>query len=66
VRIDACGDHSWNTAYGAYTVPVPIPYENILNILDDPGRALWMTREEYIIFGSQNLAVNDHVLDEDG
>ena len=40
--------------------------ENILNILDDPGRALWMTREEYIIFGSQNLAINDHLLDEDG
>jgi len=66
VRTDTCGDHSWNTAYGAYTVPVPIPYENILNILDDPGRALWMTREEYIIFGSQNLAINDHLLDEDG
>jgi hypothetical protein len=26
VRIDTCGDHSWNTAYGAYTVPIPIPY----------------------------------------
>ena len=40
--------------------------ENILNVLEDPGRALWMTREEYIIFGSQNLAINDHLLDEDG
>ena len=30
VRIDTCGDHSWNTAYGAYTVPIPIPYGNYL------------------------------------
>ena len=30
VRIDACGDHSWNTAYGAYTVPIPIPYGKYL------------------------------------
>ena len=39
--------------------------DNILTV-DDPGRALWMTREEYITFGSQNLAMNDHLLDEDG
>ena len=33
VRIDACGDHSWNTAYGAYTVPIPIPYGKYLYYL---------------------------------
>ena len=39
--------------------------ENILNV-DDPGRALWMTREEYVTFGTQTLAITDHLLDEDG
>ena len=34
VRIDACGDHSWNTAYGAYTVPIPIPYGKYLLLLN--------------------------------
>ena len=39
--------------------------ENILNV-EDPGRALWMTREEYITFGTQTLAITDDLLDEDG
>ena len=39
--------------------------ENIFNV-ENPGTALWMTREEYIVFGSQNLAIGDHLLDEDG
>ena len=32
VRVDTCGDHSWNTAYGAYTVPVPIPYGKCVDL----------------------------------
>ena len=39
--------------------------ENILNV-EDPGRVLWMTREEYITFGTQTLAITDDLLDEDG
>ena len=42
-----------------------MPYENVLT-LNDPGSALWMTREEYITFGYQTIAVNDNILDEDG
>lgn len=38
--------------------------ENVLH-LHDPGSPLWMTREEYIIFGNQQLAVNDP-LDQEG
>ena len=39
--------------------------ENVVH-LHDPGSALWMTREEYITFGNQMIAVNDSILDEDG
>ena len=39
--------------------------ENVYH-LQDPGSALWMTREEYITFGHQMMADNDNLLDEDG
>ena len=39
--------------------------ENVYH-LQDPGNALWMTREEYITFGHQMIADNDNLLDEDG
>jgi len=65
VRNSPNGNHSWNTVIGANSVPVPVPYENVVH-LHDPGSALWMTREEYITFGNQMIAVNDSILDEDG
>ncbi|TRY77482.1 hypothetical protein TCAL_07407 [Tigriopus californicus] len=49
------GNHSWNTVMGAYSVKVPPPYENILQ-LHEPGTSLWMSREEYVMFGSHQLA----------
>ena len=37
--------------------------ENILQ-LNEPGDPLWMTREEYIIFGAQRLASCDSTIRE--
>ena len=57
------GNHSWNTVMGANAIQVPIPYENVLQ-LNEPGDPLWMTREEYIIFGAQRLASCDSEIRE--
>ena len=37
--------------------------DNILH-LNEPGDPLWMTREEYIIFGAQRLASCDSTIRE--
>jgi len=49
------GNHSWNTAMGANMVKVPPPYEDILQ-LHTPGTPFWISREEYIIFGTHQLS----------
>ena len=51
--------------HNEFTIYYLIFLENVLT-LNDPGSALWMTREEYITFGYQTIAVNDNILDEDG
>jgi len=52
------GNHSWNTAMGANMIKVAPPYEDILQ-LHVPGTPFWISREEYIIFGSHQLPDTD-------
>jgi len=48
------GNHSWNTAMGANMIKVPPTYESILQ-LHVPGTPFWISREEYIVFGTHQL-----------
>lgn len=48
------GNHSWNTAMGANMAKVPPKYEDVL-MLHEPGTPFWISREEYILFGSHQL-----------
>merc|ERR1712080_154434 len=48
------GNHSWNTAMGANMAKVPPKYEDVLR-LHTPGSPLWMSREEYVLFGCHQL-----------
>jgi len=48
------GNHSWNTAMGANMAKVPNKYDDVLR-LHEPGTPFWISREEYILFGSHQL-----------
>lgn len=54
------GNHSWNTAMGANLVKVHPPYDNVLR-LHEPGTPYWISREEYILFGSHQLTESGSV-----
>ena len=51
---DPTGNHSWNTAMGANMAKVPAKYDDVLR-LHEPGTPFWISREEYILFGSHQL-----------
>merc|ERR1712039_425676 len=54
VRPYPTGNHSWNTAMGANMAKVPPKYDDVLR-LHAPGSPLWMSREEYVLFGCHQL-----------
>ena len=54
VRTNPSGNHSWNSAMGAMAAKVPNKYDDILR-LHEPGTPFWISREEYILFGSHQL-----------
>lgn len=58
------GNHSWNTAMGANMIKVPPTYEDILQ-LHIPGTPFWISREEYIVFGTHQLTHLDTVVEEE-
>ncbi|XP_071746572.1 actin, macronuclear isoform X1 [Lepeophtheirus salmonis] len=55
VRLFPSGNHSWNTVMGANGVRIPQDYDNTNQSLHQPGTPLWISREEYILFGSHQL-----------
>jgi len=57
------GNHSWNTAMGANMIQVPRPYQDILS-LHAAGSPLWISREEYVLFGNHQLAQNSGPVEE--
>ena len=57
------GNHSWNTAMGANMIQVPRPYQDILS-LHVAGSPLWISREEYVLFGNHQLAQNSGPVEE--
>eukprot|EP00096_Caligus_rogercresseyi_P012543 TRINITY_DN5293_c0_g1_i1.p1 TRINITY_DN5293_c0_g1~~TRINITY_DN5293_c0_g1_i1.p1 ORF type:complete len:431 (-),score=63.29 TRINITY_DN5293_c0_g1_i1:8-1135(-) len=55
VRLFPSGNHSWNTVMGANGVKIPSHYDKSQQVLYEPGSPLWISREEYILFGSHRL-----------
>lgn len=48
------GNHSYNTAMGANMAKVPPKFDDVLQ-LHKPGTPFWISREEYVLFGSHRL-----------